>query len=218
MSTDYALNAKARDNVGKGASRRLRRLAEQVPAIIYGGEKAPENITLAHNELAHALENEAFYSQIITLDVDGKKQDVILKDLQRHPAKALILHADFLRVSKNQKLHTNIPLHFINEESSVGIKQQGGIAAHSMNDLEIVCLPADLPEYIEVDVTDVEVGQTLHISDIKLPEGVESVALSHGEDHDLPIFSINKPKAVEEESADEAGDEAAAADEGDSEE
>ena len=218
MSTDYALNAKARDNVGKGASRRLRRLAEQVPAIIYGGEKAPESITLAHNELAHALENEAFYSQIITLDVDGKKQDVILKDLQRHPAKALILHADFLRVSKNQKLHTNIPLHFINEESSVGIKQQGGIAAHSMNDLEIVCLPADLPEYIEVDVTDVEVGQTLHISDIKLPEGVESVALSHGEDHDLPIFSINKPKAVEEESADEAGDEAAAADEGDSEE
>jgi large subunit ribosomal protein L25 len=218
MSTDYALNAKARDNVGKGASRRLRRLAEQVPAIIYGGEKAPENITLAHNELAHALENEAFYSQIITLDVDGKKQDVILKDLQRHPAKALILHADFLRVSKNQKLHTNIPLHFINEESSVGIKQQGGIAAHSMNDLEIVCLPADLPEYIEVDVSEVEVGQTLHISDIKLPEGVESVALSHGEDHDLPIFSINKPKAVEEESADEAGDEAAAADEGDSEE
>ena len=218
MSTDYALNAKARDNVGKGASRRLRRLAEQVPAIIYGGEKAPESITLAHNELAHALENEAFYSQIITLDVDGKKQDVILKDLQRHPAKALILHADFLRVSKNQKLHTNIPLHFINEESSVGIKQQGGIAAHSMNDLEIVCLPADLPEYIEVDVSEVEVGQTLHISDIKLPEGVESVALSHGEDHDLPIFSINKPKAVEEESADEAGDEAAAADEGDSEE
>ena len=143
---------------------------------------------------------------------------MILKDLQRHPAKALILHADFLRVSKNQKLHTNIPLHFINEESSVGIKQQGGIAAHSMNDLEIVCLPADLPEYIEVDVSEVEVGQTLHISDIKLPEGVESVALSHGEDHDLPIFSINKPKAVEEESADEAGDEAAAADEGDSEE
>lgn len=218
MSNEFELTAESRSDTGKGASRRLRRLAEQVPAIIYGGEKAPENITLAHNELAHALENEAFYSQIITLDVDGKKQDVILKDLQRHPAKALILHADFLRVSKNQKLHTNIPLHFINEESSVGIKQQGGIAAHSMNDLEIVCLPADLPEYIEVDVSEVEVGQTLHISDIKLPEGVESVALSHGEDHDLPIFSINKPKAVEEESADEAGDEAAAADEGDSEE
>ncbi|MCB1667290.1 MAG: 50S ribosomal protein L25/general stress protein Ctc [Porticoccaceae bacterium] len=217
MSTDYALNAKARDNVGKGASRRLRRLAAEVPAIIYGGKKDPQNITLTQNEFAHALENEGFYSQIITLNVDGKKEDVILKDLQRHPAKPVILHADFLRISKDQKLHTNVPLHFINEDICAGIKVGGGIAAHSMNELEISCLPADLPEYIEVDVAEVEIGQILHISDIKLPSGVESVALSHGEDHDLAIFTVNKPKAVEETSEDAGEDEAASDEEADSE-
>ena len=221
MSTDNVLNAKRRDNVGKGASRRLRRLADQVPAIIYGGRRDPVNITLAHKDLMHALENESFYSQIITLDIEGEEQDVVLKDLQRHPAKAIVLHADFLRVNKNRALTVSVPLHFINEEECVGIKQEGGIAAHSMNELEITCLPANLPEYLEVDVAEVALGQSLHISDVKLPEGVESVALSHGEDHDLPIFAINKPKAVVEEEPEDGeataeGEEAT--EEGDSEE
>lgn len=202
MSNDFQLNATVRNDMGKGASRRLRRLAKVVPAIIYGGKNAPQNISLAQNELEHALQNEAFYSHIITLDVEGKTEDVILKDVQRHPAKPVILHVDFLRVSKTQKLQTKVPLHFINEETCVGVKLSGGNISHNMTELDISCLPGDLPEYIEVDVTEVEMGQILHISDITLPKGVESVGLSHGEEHDLPIFTVNKPKtAVETEDA-----------------
>ena len=199
MSDDFKLNVKVRNDMGKGASRRLRRLANEVPAIIYGGKKAPQNISLAQNEFEKALANEAFYSHIITLDVDGKSEDVILKDLQRHPAKPVVLHADFLRVSKTKKLQVKAPLHFINEDTCVGVKLGGGLISHSMTELDISCLPANLPEYIEVDVAAVEIGQILHISDIVLPKGVESVALGQGEGHDLPIFTINKPKAVEEE-------------------
>jgi len=199
MSNDFQLYAKARNDMGKGASRRLRRLANEVPAIIYGGKKDPQNISLTQNTLEHALDNEAFYSHIITLDVDGKTEDVILKDVQRHPAKPVILHVDFLRVSKTQKLQTKVPLHFTNEDTCVGAKLSGGNISRSMTELDISCLPADLPEYIEVDVAEVDIGQILHISDIKLPKGVESVGLSHGEEHDLPIFTVNKPKAVVEE-------------------
>ncbi len=199
MSDDFKLNVKTRNDMGKGASRRLRRLANEVPAIIYGGKKAPQNISLAQNEFEKALANEAFYSHIITLDVEGKSEDVILKDLQRHPAKPIILHADFFRVSKTKKLQVKAPLHFINEDICAGVKLGGGLISHSMTELDISCLPANLPEYIEVDVAAVEIGQILHISDIVLPKGVESVSLSHGEGHDLPIFTINKPKEEVEE-------------------
>ena len=199
MSTDFTLNAKGREDTGKGASRRLRRLAGEVPAIIYGGKKQPEQVSLAHKDVIKALENEGFFSQVISLDVDGKAEDVVIKDIQRHPAKAIVLHMDFLRVSKTTKLTTRIPLHFINEDVCVGVKMGGGLIAHSMTELEIQCLPQDLPEYLDVDMAEVEIGQTVHISDIKLPAGVESVALSYGEDHDLPVATVNKPKAVEEE-------------------
>ena len=192
--TDFVLNARARTDLGKGASRRLRRLADEVPAIIYGGDVDPQPITLVHRELAHALENEAFYSHIISLQVDGKTQDVILKDLQRHPARRVILHADFLRVSRAQKFTTRVPLHFLNEEGCIGVRQQGGVIQHNLADLEIQCLPSDLPEYIEVDMAEIELGQILHISDLRLPAGVESVALAHGTDHDLPVVAVNKPK------------------------
>jgi large subunit ribosomal protein L25 len=198
MSTDFTIHAKGREDTGKGASRRLRRLAGEVPAIVYGGKKAPAQISLSQKDITKALENEAFYSHIISLEVDGKSEDVIIKDLQRHPAKAYVMHMDFFRVSKTTKLQTRAPLHFINEEECVGVKLGGGLIAHSMTDLEISCLPKDLPEYIEVDMAEVELGDTVHISDIKLPKGVESVALSHGEDHDLPVAAVNKPKAVEE--------------------
>ncbi len=211
---DFALNAKVRSDIGKGASRRLRRLDNQVPAIIYGLDKTPENISLASNELTHALENEAFYSHIIELDVNNNKQNVILKDVQRHPAKVEILHVDFLRVDLTQKLTIRVPLHFINEEECHGVKMEGGQISHSTNELEVECLPGDIPEYIEVDMTAITLGQTLHISDVKLPEGVTSVALSHGEDHDLPVAAVNKSKAVEEdtegdvvEAADDVGEE-----------
>jgi large subunit ribosomal protein L25 len=198
MSTDFILHAKGREDTGKGASRRLRRLAGEIPAIVYGGKKAAAQISLSQKDVTKALENEAFYSHVISLDVDGKSEDVIIKDLQRHPAKAFVMHMDFFRVSKTTKLQTRAPLHFINEEACVGVKLGGGLIAHSMTELEISCLPKDLPEYIEVDMADVEIGQTLHLSDIKLPKGVESVALSHGDDHDLPVAAVNKPKAVEE--------------------
>lgn len=199
---DFVLNATTRSDMGKGASRRLRRLEQLVPAIVYGGTTAPESITLSDKELSHALANEAFYSHIIGLSLNGKVQDVILKDLQRHPVKSTILHADFLRLDKTQTFTTKVPLHFINEETCHGVKVDGGQIAHSMNDLEIECLPGNLPEYLEVDMLDVSLGQILHISDIKLPEGVVSVALQHGAEHDLPIASVNKSKAVSEDDAD----------------
>ncbi len=201
-ANDFTLNAQAREVSGKGASRRLRREENLVPAIVYGGRKKPQNVSINFFEFMKHLENEAFYSHIISLSVDGKAEDVILKDLQRHPAKAVIYHADFLRVSKTKKFTTKVPLHFVNEATSKGVKLQGGVVSHTMTELEISCLPGDLPEFIEVDLADVEVGQILHISDLKLPSGVESVALSHGDDHDLPVVNIHKPKgAAEEESS-----------------
>ncbi len=196
---DFVLDAQSREVTGKGASRRLRRESGLVPAIIYGGSKKPQMITVEHKELIKHLENEAFYSHIITVNVDGSGQDVILKDLQRHPAKAQIIHADFLRVSKTQKFNTRVPLHFINEDTAPGVKMQGGKVSHNTTELEISCLPADLPEYIEVDLAEVEIGQIIHISDLNLPKGVESVALAHGADHDLAVASINKPKGSVEE-------------------
>ena len=210
MSTDFTLQATGREETGKGASRRLRRLAGEVPAIVYGGKKDPAKIQLILKDVTKSLENEAFYSHIIGLEIDGKSEDVILKDMQRHPAKNIIMHMDFLRVSKNTKLQTKVPLHFINEDICVGVKLGGGIVGHSMTELDILCLPKDLPEYLEVDMTDVYLGQTLHISDIKLPKGVESVALTHGTDHDLPIAAVNKPKGVAVD--DEVDAEAPAAD------
>jgi len=202
---DFVLHAESRELTGKGASRRLRRESSKVPGIIYGGSKKPQMISLLQKDLIKHLENEAFYSHIISVEVDGAAQDVILKDLQRHPAKPVIYHLDLLRVSKTKKFTTRVPLHFINEDTSTGVKVQGGMVSHSISELEISCLPADLPEYIEVDLAAVEIGQTVHISDLQLPKGVESVQLSHGHDHDLPVASINKPKgaAVDEDSAEE---------------
>ena len=205
---DFQLTAQLRDDQGKGASRRLRREAGLVPAIVYGDGKKPQNISINHNELVKHLDHEAFYSHIITLKVDDKEQDVILKDLQRHPAKAQIIHADFMRVSKTKKLHTSVPLHFINEASCKGVKLQGGVISHNMTQIEIACLPQNLPEYIEVDLADVEIGQIIHISDLKLPKGVESVALSHGADHDQPVASVSKIKGAASDDAAESEGEA----------
>ena len=205
MSEDFVLDAQARDDLGKGASRRLRRLEGLVPGIVYGGSKNPVNISINHKDLVKHLENEAFYSHIISLNIAGKAEDVILKDLQRHPSKTQVLHADFLRVSKSTKLHTNVPLHFINEATSKGVKLQGGKVVHNLVQLEVSCLPANLPEFIEVDLGEMEVGQILHISDLKLPKGVTSVALSHGADHDLAVVTMLKPKGGADEEAAEDG-------------
>ncbi len=200
----YTLEATVRNEKGTGASRRLRH-ANQVPAIVYGANKETQQIALAHNKVWQAQDNEGFYSHILTLVIDGKKQEVILKDVQRHPYKAQIMHLDFQRVEAGHKLHTNVPVHFIGEDVAT---KSGAIVNHTMTELEVTCLPKDLPEFIEVNVADLEVGQTLHISDLTLPAGVESVELAKGEDHDQAVVSLSAPKAkaAEEEEASEEAD------------
>ena len=197
MSTNFTINAKSREDTGKGASRRLRRLTGEVPAIIYGGKKDAEKISILHKDITKALENDAVYSSIISLSIDGKAEDTIIKDIQRHPAKQIILHMDFLRVSKTTKLQTRVPLNFLNEDTCVGVKLGGGLIAHTMTDIEVSCLPKDLPESIDVDMAEIDVGQIVHLSDLTLPDGVESVSLSQGTDYDLTVATVNKQKAVE---------------------
>ena len=196
MTVEFTLNAEARSDLGKGASRRLRRLASQVPAVIYGGDKTPVSISLLAKEVAKLLENEAAYSHVIALTVDGAVETVVIKALQRHPAKGHVLHADFVRVVAGQKLTAHVPLHFLNQESSVGVKQQGGEVSHSAVEVEVSCLPKDLPEFINVDMANVEVGQILHMSDLVLPAGVELVALAHGKD--LPIANIHASRVAKD--------------------
>ncbi|MFD1215375.1 MULTISPECIES: 50S ribosomal protein L25/general stress protein Ctc [Microbulbifer] len=205
--SDFTLNANVRSDEGKGASRRLRREEGKLPAIIYGGEAEPQAISLLAKDVFKALESEAFFSSVLTLDVEGKKETVILRDLQRHPAKQILLHADFQRVSANTKVHIKVPLHFLNEESCKGVKA-GGIVSHTLTELDITAPASKLPEYIEVDLADLELDATVHISDIKLPAGVESVDLAHGEDHDLVVASVHKPRgAVEADAEAEEGEE-----------
>ena len=192
MSVDFNVNAESRSDVGKGASRRLRRDGK-VPGIIYGSGKDPVSLTTDHNQLAHHLENEAFYSHILTVTLDGKAQKVVLKDLQRHPAKPRILHVDFLRVGESDVIHMQVPVHFINEDTSVGVKS-GGLVSHLMNSIEIICKASDLPEYLSVDIADLAEGDSLHLSDVVLPKGVTIAALTHGTEHDLPVVSIHTPR------------------------
>ena len=198
MTVEFALNAEVRSDLGKGASRRLRRNESLVPAVIYGGEKPAQSISLLAKDLAKLLENEAAFSHVLTLNVAGAAESVVIKALQRHPAKGFVLHADFVRVIAGQKLNAHVPLHFINEASSVGVKQQGGEVSHTISEVEVSCQPQDLPEFIEVDLAKVEVGQIVHLSDIKLPKGVELVALAHG--NDLAVANIHASR-VKDESA-----------------
>ena len=204
---DFTLNAEVRSDLGKGASRRLRRNAGNVPAVIYGGDKAPTSITLVGKDLAKMLESEAAFASVITLKVGGSNESVLVKALQRHPSKGYVMHADFLRVIAGQKLTAHVPLHFMNQESSVGVKQQGGEILHTINEVEVSCLPKDLPEFIEVDMAKVALDQIVHLSDLNVPAGVELVSLAHGSD--LPVASIHLPR-IREEAEDGAAEEGAA--------
>ncbi len=199
MSTNqFEIDAQVRDDIGKGASRRLRH-ANKVPAVVYGAGEAAISLTLDHNQMFHSLSNEAFYSRILTLKINDKSEKVILKAMQRNPAKPRIAHMDFLRVRADQKLHMHIPLHFIGAENAPGVKE-GGVFSHNISDVEVSCLPADLPEFIEVNLSDFILDQTMHLSELKLPKGTELVAFSHGvEGHDLPVVSLHIPRIIEEE-------------------
>jgi large subunit ribosomal protein L25 len=197
-SVKFELDAEVRENMGKGASRRLRH-TNKIPAVIYGAGKDPVSLTLDHNKVVTALSHEAFYSHILTLKINGTSEQVILKDVQRNPAKPRVHHMDFQRIRADQKLHMHIPLHFVGDEEAPGISE-GGVVYHAITDVEIVCLPADLPEFLEVDTSGMHLDETLHLSNIKLPKGVEIAAFSHGASgHDLPVVSIHKPRIIEED-------------------
>ncbi|MGD8631820.1 MAG: 50S ribosomal protein L25/general stress protein Ctc [Gammaproteobacteria bacterium] len=205
MAISFELNAESRTDMGKGASRRLRH-AGKVPAIIYGGTKDPEALTLSHNELLRNLEHEAFYSHILTIKLGSTTTSAILRDLQRHPSKPVIMHVDLQRVSADEKLRTNVPVHFVGEDTCPGVKA-GGLVMHELTEVEIECFPKDLPEYIEVDMSALDIGDTVHLSDLKVPEGVTLLELERGEDHDQSVASIHakRVEAAEEEAGEEAG-------------
>jgi large subunit ribosomal protein L25 len=206
----FTLDAVVRTDMGKGASRRLRHEGK-VPAILYGAGKDPIALTLEHNKVIQAQEFEAFYSHVLTINVDGKKEEALVKDMQRHPFKPKVTHIDFQRIVAGEKLTTNVPLHFVGEDKADSIKIEGGHAEHHMNDIEITCLPKDLPEFIEVDVSSCALGQTLHISDITLPKNVESTELAKGEAHDLAVVTVKAAKGPAVEDEDAAADDSAEA-------
>jgi large subunit ribosomal protein L25 len=213
MSAHIELTAELREEVGKGASRRLRRHADQVPGIVYGGEQEPTKIMMEHRILKKLMEQEAFFSSILNLKLEKKTQKVVLKDLQRHPYKPKVLHFDLQRVTGDQILVMHIPLHFLNEDTAPGAKA-GGVITHNMTSVEVRCAAKNLPEYIELDLAELELDQAYHLSDIKLPKGVELTIDISDASHDLPVVSVHEPRAViEEEAETEAEAEAAAAEE-----
>ncbi|CAG0999597.1 50S ribosomal protein L25 [Rhodocyclaceae bacterium] len=173
-------NAQARELQGTGASRRLRR-AGRVPGILYGGEAKPQSLDMDHNEIFQHLRKEAFYSSVLTMNLGGKKETCLLRDVQRHPYKQIILHVDFQRVDATHQIHQKVPLHFVNADIAPGVKLSGGMVQHVMTDLDVKCLPKDLPEFVEVDLKDLVGGKSIHVSELKLPKGVEAV-LHKGED------------------------------------
>ena len=196
MAISFELNAEPRNDTGKGASRRLRH-AGKVPAIMYGGGKDPEALSLSHNEVLRKLEHEAFYSHILTVKSGGAETQAILRDLQRHPSKPIIMHMDLQRISATEKLKTHAPIHLVGGDDAPGVKA-GGLISHDQTEVSIECLPKDLPEYIEVDVSGLDIGDSIHLSDLKIPEGVTLVDLARGDDHDSSVVSVHVKRVVEE--------------------
>lgn len=206
MSAHFEVSAEVRHDKGKGASRRLRR-QEKVPGIVYGGGKEPVSLALVHKDLAKSLQSEAFYSSILTLKAGKKKERVILKALQRHPYKPVIMHVDFQRVRMDEKIHMNVPLHFVGADVAPGVKEEGGVFSHSVSEVEVSCLPDALPEFIEVDVSAMKLNDIVHLSDLKLPEGVESVALTHEDDKSVASIHLPRVEAEPEPEEEVAADE-----------
>lgn len=207
---NFELNAELREVKGTSASRRLRREEGLTPAIVYGAGKEVTQVTMQLKDLNKAFENEGFFSHIVQLNVAGTVENVLVKDVQRHPFRPIVMHVDFLRVNNDTIIKQHIPLHFINEDECKGVKLQGGKITHVMSDVEVICAAGVLPEFIEVDLATAEVGTLIHLSDLVMPEGVKVLALTHGADHDASVVSVAVPKgaAADEE---EAGEEAAPA-------
>ncbi len=199
MSDSFDIEVQSREDAGKGASRRLRRTG-MVPGILYGGHKDPVKIAVNHNELTRHLERESFYSHVLNLTLDGAGERVVLKNLQRHPAKPFVAHVDFQRISETEKIRMLIPLHFINEKECPGI-EAGGVVSYSLKEVDVICLPKDLPGYIEVDLTGMEMWETVHVRDLNLPGGVE---LTHTLDPNASVVSIHGARSEEEEEGEDA--------------
>lgn len=220
MAEEFALVAEIREDQGKGASRRLRRIGK-VPAIIYGAGRAPRSLSFEHNKVIKQLENESFFSSILNIKVGSKSQAAIVKDIQRHPSTNRVMHIDLQRIVEDEKIKMHVPIHFLNVEEAVGVKQGGGSVSQLRNEVEVTCLPKDLPEYFEIDIADLDLDEMLHFSNLKLPEGVEIPELSLGPEHDQAIVSIHVIKVaavvVDEEEVDgeAAAEGEAAADSGD---
>ncbi|MEO8467338.1 MAG: 50S ribosomal protein L25/general stress protein Ctc [Gammaproteobacteria bacterium] len=194
MKAAFELAGEPRAQLGRTSARRLRK-AGKVPAVMYGGGEAPESLVLDHNSLKHQMTREAFYTSILTLKLGTKAQQVVVKAVERHPARPIIMHMDFQRVREDVEITLNVPIHFLNEAESKGVKDQGGVVNHVLTDVEVRCLPRYLPEYLEIDLTALELNQMFHLSDIKLPEGVTLVALAHGDDQ--PLVAVNPPREEE---------------------
>ncbi|MFD0725499.1 50S ribosomal protein L25/general stress protein Ctc [Lysobacter brunescens] len=198
--SEHNISATSRKDEGKGASRRLRH-AGLIPAVIYGGEAAPQSIQLEHEKTWLASQHEWFYSSILDLNVDGKVQKVLLRDLQRHPFKQILMHIDFQRVDENKALRTAVPLHFVNEDKSPAGKSAEVVVTHELNEVVVECLPKDLPEFIEIDLSDLAVGAIVHLSDLKLPAGVSIPELKLGKEHDLAVVIAKHGKEEAEAAA-----------------
>ena len=196
MSTGFALNIDNRPDLGTGSSRRLRRHGK-VPAIIYGGGRKPRAVVLDHARLLHEMEHEAFYTSILTLTLGDVSQPVVVKDVQRHPSRRQVLHLDFQRIREDEKINLNVPIHFLGADIAVGVKEQGGEVSMQLTEVEVSCLPKDLPEFIEIDITGLQLNQRLHLTDLEVPEGVELPALVHGQDPS--IITIIPPRREEED-------------------
>lgn len=202
--TKLVLNAEIREGSGKSDSRRLRRLADKVPGIIYGAGKEPDKVTFSGKELRKILEEETFFSHIIDIKKDeGKAERVILRDLQRHPIKGNVIHLDFMRISKSRQVSVHIPLHFLNEDKCFGVKNQKGTMSKAMTEIKIVCLPDQMPDFIAVDLIDLKIRESLHLSDLKLEGDFELVAFRQKNYHDLPVVSIQPPRGGEDDDEDE---------------
>lgn len=209
MTNNSQLNAEIRTDNGKGASRRLR-ADNKIPAVIYGGGKDPQSLTLKHNEVIKAMENADFRSQILAINVNGKSEQVVLKDIMHHPYKPKILHMDFMRIKATEKITMLIPLHFIGGDKAPGVKA-GGIVSHAISEVEVRCLPADLPRYIEVDLSNLELNDILHLSDLKMPKNVDLPILAHGEQYNQAVATVHMARIAEEITPAKAPEEAAAA-------
>ncbi|ATE73042.1 50S ribosomal protein L25/general stress protein Ctc [Lysobacter capsici] len=199
--SEHIIKATGRNVEGKGASRRLRRAAS-IPAIIYGGKNPPQAIQLDHEKIWLASQHEWFYSSILSLELDGKAQDVLLRDMQRHPFKQIIMHLDFQRVDANQAIRVAVPLHFLNEDKSPAGKAADVVVTHELNEVEVSCLPKDLPEFIEIDLSALTVGDIVHLSELKLPKGVEIPELKLGKEHDVAVVIAKHGKEEVEEATD----------------